>query len=108
MRYLLIAIGTCVSVMATVQNSISQDKNQLCDFSLILCVEPPTSPGGVPPTAPPPAPGGGGIQNLPGAPISKETIIIPNKDVLKSLNLGERDIENLQLKLRENKLQLGR
>lgn len=106
MKYVLIAIGACVSVMVTVQNVISQDKSPTCNFSLPLCVEPPKLTG-VSPTVPPPAPGGGGIQNLPGAPVFRETIIIPNKDVLKSLNFGERDIESLQLKLRENKLQLG-
>ncbi|KJF72210.1 hypothetical protein [Agrobacterium arsenijevicii] len=73
-----------------------------CQFEIPPCEQPNIPPGSKPPpspVAPPPAPGGGGIHNLPGAPVLKETIIIPGNNMLKEFKLDQPKILEMQRQL---------
>lgn len=106
MRVAPFSLGLIASLLVSAQDTSSQPVNgglaQLatdCQFEIPPCENPLDPPGGNPTPAPPPAPGGGGIHNLPGAPVFKETIIVPGNNMLKEFKLDQPKMLEMQRQL---------
>lgn len=106
MKNLSIFFGLAVSFWAHPQDVFAQPVNggiltvaTDCQYEIPPCEPPPPPGAGVPIFNPPPASGGGGIHNLPGAPVFKETIIIPGNNMLKDFKLDEPKMLDMQRQL---------
>lgn len=108
MKSTSIFLGLIASLLVSAGDTFSQpasgDAPQLalnCQFEIPPCEPPPKVTSGPvePPSFPPPAPGGGGIHNLPGAPVLKETIIIPGNNILKEFKMDQPKILEMQRQL---------
>jgi hypothetical protein len=109
MKSASLLLGLIVSLLVNAEDTFSQPVNGAaaqpilnCQFEIPPC-EPPNPPPGSTPfpstVAPPPAPGGGGIHNLPGAPVLRDTIIIPGNNMLKEFKLDQPKILEMQRQL---------
>lgn len=109
MKSASLLLGLIVSLLVNAEDTFSQPVNggaaQLtlkCEYEIPPCEEPKPIIGGPPypsPLPPPPAPGGGGIHNLPGAPVLRDTIIIPGNNMLKEFKLDQPKILEMQRQL---------
>jgi hypothetical protein len=108
MKSTSIFLGLIALLLVNAQETFSQPVNGVaaqlmpnCQFEIPPCEPKPTigNPHYPPPSSPPPAPGGGGIHNLPGAPVLKETIIIPGNNMLKEFKLDQPKILEMQRQL---------
>ncbi|MCA2379175.1 hypothetical protein ACQZ5D_18525 [Agrobacterium sp. 22-211-1] len=111
MKNASILLGLVASFLMNAQDVVSQTidggastLSVDCEYEIPPCEEPLLPPKDDPfpsPSlpAPPPAPGGGGIHNLPGAPVFKETIIIPGNNMLKDFKLDEPKMLDMQKQL---------
>lgn len=106
MKSASIFFGLAVSFLMNSQEVFAQPANGVflpfaidCRYEIPPCEPPPPSGPRSPIPIPPPAPGGGGIHNLPGAPVLKETIIIPGNNMLKDFKLDEPKMLDMQKEL---------
>lgn len=106
MKTASILFGLVTFLVASTQNVLSQPVGggvsplaADCRFEIPPCADPIDGDPTVPPVSPPPSPGGGGIHNLPGAPVFKETIIIPGNNMLEEFKLDQPKMLEMQKQL---------
>lgn len=109
MKSTSIFLGLITSLLVSAGDTFSQPASGVvtqlkphCQFEFPPCEEPRPVEGDLPDPSvspPPPAPGGGGIHNLPGAPVLKETIIIPGNNMLKEFKMDQPKILEMQRQL---------
>ena len=108
MKNASILFGLVSFFLATAPNAFAQNAGggasplaAGCRFEIPPCEIPVQNDPKEPPVSPPPAAGGGGIHNLPGAPVFKETIIVPGNKMLEEFKLDQPKMLEMQRRLQK-------